>query len=284
MANQLKTAFFLALLTGLMLVVGSLLGGTTGLTIALLIAFVLNFGMYWWSDRIVLAIYRAKPASESEYPALYRIVKEVAKRAEIPMPKVYIIPTEHSNAFATGRSPSHASIAFTQGILRLLNDEELKGVAAHEMSHVKNRDTLIATIAATIAGVISYVAAIARWGAIFGGFGNNQNKGPNILELIVLGIITPLIATIIQLAISRSREYLADETGAKTLRNGTGLAEALSKLDADIKAKPLKDTGMTEATSHLFIASPFKAKSWLQAFSTHPASEERIRRLKAMRF
>ncbi|MFH1511149.1 MAG: zinc metalloprotease HtpX, partial [Candidatus Woesearchaeota archaeon] len=254
------------------------------LTIAIVFAVLLNFGMYWFSDRIVLAIYRAKPVLESEQPVLYRIVKEVSKDAGIPMPKVYLIPTRHSNAFATGRSPKHAAVAATQGIIDLLSEKELKGVIAHEISHVKNRDTLIATVAATIAGVISFVAMMARWAAIFGGFGGDRDRGPNILELLLLGILAPLIAMIIQLAISRSREYLADQTAAKILHDGSGLASALRKLDSDIRQKPLMKMGSTQATSHLFIANPFHGKSFLNIFSTHPPIEERARRLESMAF
>lgn len=282
--NQIKTAVFMAALTGLMLVIGMWLGGTNGLTFAIIFAVLINFGMYWFSDRIVLAIYRAKQVKESEQPELYQIVREVTMKAAIPMPKVYVIPTQHSNAFATGRSPAKASIAFTEGILKLLSKEELKGVAAHEISHVKNRDTLISTIAATIAGVISYVAMMARFSAMFGGFGGNRDRGPNILELVVLGIVAPLMATIIQLAISRSREFLADEAAAKTLHNGDGLASALQKLEIDIKNKPLRAVGTTEATSHLFIANPFAATGFLKMFSTHPPIVERVKRLKNMSF
>lgn len=284
MFNQFKTVVLLAALTGLMLLIGQLIGGASGLTVAIVIAVLLNFGMYWFSDRIVLAIYRAKPVTEKDQPVLHRIVRDVSRSAGIPMPKLYIIPTAHSNAFATGRSPSHAAVAATQGILDLLSEKELKGVIAHEISHVKNRDTLIATIAATIAGVISYVAMMARWAAIFGGFGGDRDRGPNILELVLLGILAPLIAMIIQLAISRSREYLADQAAAKTLHDGNGLASALRKLDSDIRHKPLMQMGSTQATSHLFIANPFRGRGFLNIFSTHPPIEERARRLESMAF
>jgi heat shock protein HtpX len=284
MINQIKTVMFLGILTGLLLVIGMFFGGRTGLTIALIFAVLINFGMYWFSDRIVLRIYQAKPADRKKFPELFRIVEDVSRKEAIPVPKVYIIPTQHSNAFATGRSPSHASIAFTEGIMGLLSNDELKGVAAHEIAHVKNRDTLISTIAATFAGVISYIAMMARWGAILGGFGGNRDDGPNILELVVLGILAPLIATVIQLAISRSREYLADETAARSLRSGEGLAGALRKLESDIKNKPLRAMGTTEATAHLFIANPFTAKGFLKVFSTHPPMEERISRLRKMHF
>ncbi len=282
--NQIKTVFFLALLTGLLLGVGQLLGGRGGLTIALFFAIIMNFGAYWWSDKIVLAMYRAKPVTEHDAPKLYKIVKEVTHLANIPMPKVYIIPTMHSNAFATGRSPKHAAVACTQGILNLLNEEELKGVIAHEISHIKNRDILISSIAATIAGVISFIAFMARWGAIFGGFGGRDRQGGGMLELLVLAIVTPIIATLIQLAISRSREYLADESAARTLHNSSGLASALQKLHADIKNKPLKAMSTTESTAHLFIANPFKGGGLISLFMTHPPMEKRIARLREIKF
>lgn len=283
MKNQIKTVILLGALTGLLLFVGQLVGGTQGLTIAFVFAIVLNFGAYWWSDKIVLAIYRAKPVTESEAPELYKIVREVSQLAKLPMPKVYIIQTEHSNAFATGRSPKRAAVAVTQGIMDLLSKDELKGVIAHESAHIKNRDTLISTISATIAGVISYVAFMARWAALFGGFGRDRDSG-NIIELLVLAILTPLIATIIQLAISRSREFLADETAAKTLHNGSGLASALEKLEQDIKHKPLRAMSTTQSTAHLFIANPFRGKTFLQIFSTHPSIGERVKRLRSMHF
>jgi heat shock protein HtpX len=202
------------------------------------------------------------------------------------MPKVYIIPGNYSNAFATGRNPKHAAVACTQGILNLLNDAELKGVIAHEISHISNRDILVQSVAATIAGTIAYIAAMARWAAIFGGLGKDDNEGGmNIVELLVLAILTPLLATLIQLAISRSREYLADETATKTLHSGLGLASALEKLDKDIAKKPLEANSKTETTAHLFIASPFgKRGLFVEMFSTHPNIEERIKRLRRMTF
>jgi len=228
-------------------------------------------------------MYRAKEVKQGR---LYDIEKEVAMQAGIPMPKVYIIPSQHSNAFATGRDPNHAAIAATQGILDLLTDEELKGVLAHESGHIKNRDTLISTVAATIAGVISYVAMMARWAAIFGGFGGRErDNGHNVLEFLVLAILTPILASLIQLAISRSREYLADASAAKYLRDGKGLASALKKLDEDIKKKPLAFRSTTETTAHLFISNPFGRKGGLVSlFMTHPPMEERIKRLNEMRF
>ncbi len=282
--NQLKTVLFLGLLTGLFLVIGAFIGGKTGLLIGLLFALGMNFVSYWWSAKIVLWMYGAKEADKKEHAPLYSTVKEIADRAQLPMPKVYIIDTPQSNAFATGRNPEHAVVAVTTGILQLLTKEELRGVLAHEIGHVKNRDILISTIAATIAGVISYVAMIARWGAIFGGLGgSDENKGSGIIELIVLGIIAPLMAMIIQLAISRSREYLADETGAKLVKDPEALARALEKIEKNVAHHPFQAVGSTQATAHLFISNPFKGGAWLSMFSTHPKTAERCRRLREMK-
>ena len=278
MINQLKTVVLLGLLTALLLWVGQLLGGISGLYIAGVFAVLMNFGSYWFSDKIVLMMYRAKEVADKSHP-LYKTVKEVSEMAKLPMPKVYIIPTDASNAFATGRNPKHAAVAATNGILNLLNHEELKGVMAHEMAHVKNRDILISTIAGTIAGVISYIATMAQWAAIFGG---RDREHSNILSLILLAIITPLIATIIQLAISRSREYLADATGAGIVRNSKGLASALEKLHNDVRKHPMRLGN--QATAHLFIANPFSAKGMMALLSTHPPMEERVRRLNAIKF
>ncbi|MBI4447522.1 zinc metalloprotease HtpX [Candidatus Woesearchaeota archaeon] len=280
MKNQLKTAVLLAVLTALLLWIGSF-WGQGGLIFGLIFALVINFGSYFFSDKIVLAIYRAKQVEEKDAPELYKIVREVAHLAQIPMPKVYIIPSANPNALATGRNPKHAVVACTQGIIELLSKDELKGVIAHEMSHIKNRDILIQTIAATIAGVISYIAMVARWGAIFGGFGGDRdNGGSNAIQLLVLAIITPILAMILQLAISRSREYLADESAAKTLHNSFGLSNALEKLEKGIKHNPMVMGG--EATSALFIANPFSAKGFINILSTHPPIEERIKKLRDM--
>lgn len=284
--NQLKTVLLLGILTGILLGVGYLLGGMSGLTVALIFSIAMNFLSYWFSDKLVLFMYRAKEIKESDDPRLFKVVREVSGLAGIPMPKVYVISGQFSNAFATGRGPNHAAVACTQGILELLNDNELKGVLAHEISHIKNRDILVSSIAATIAGVISYVAMMARWAAIFGGFGGrDRDNGPNILEFLVLAILTPILATLIQLAISRSREYLADESGAKLMHSGLGLASALEKLEGDIQRKPLMATSTTQTTAHLFIASPFGQAGWLLSlFQTHPPMEERIKRLRRMSF
>jgi heat shock protein HtpX len=228
-------------------------------------------------------MYRAKEAKESQYPELHQMVREVAQLAKIPKPKVYIIPTPNPNAFATGRNPKNAVVACTEGILKLLHRDELKGVLAHEIAHIKNRDILIQTIAATIAGVISYVAMMARWAAIFGGFGGDRDSGgENILSFLVLAILAPIIALIIQLAISRSREYLADETGARTIHNPLALAAALEKLDKGVRNNPLRFGSQT--TSSLFIVNPFSARGLATLFSTHPPMHERVKRLRKMRY
>ena len=279
MKNQLKTAVLLALLTALLLWIGSLFG-RSGLIFAAIFVGLMNVGSYYFSDKIVLWMYRAKEAKQSEYPRLYKAVKEVARLINLPMPKVYIIPSEQSNAFACGRGPKHSTVACTEGILKLLNEEELKGVIAHELSHIQNRDVLISTIVGTIAGVISYIGAMARWSAIFGG-GRDENRGSDVISLIILGIITPLIATLIQLAISRSREYQADESGARMLRNSRGLASALEKLEGDAKQHPMRFG--SPSTAHLFISSPFNAQGLMNLLSTHPPLDLRVKRLKEMR-
>jgi len=282
--NQFKTVILLGALTGILLWVGNLVAGRGGLIIALVFSIAMNFGAYWFSDKLVLAMYRAKEIKEHDNKRLFRIVREVAQLAGIPMPKVYIVPGAFSNAFATGRNYKHAAVACTQGILELLTDSELKGVIAHEIAHIKNRDTLIQSVSATIAGVISYIAFMARWAAIFGGFGGRDRDGGSALEFLILAILTPILATLIQLAISRSREYLADSTAAKTLHSGLGLAEALHKLENDIKHKPLRPSSTTETTAHLFIANPFRGSGLFKLFSTHPPMKERIKRLRSMSF
>ncbi len=280
--NQLKTVALLGLLSGLLLGVGYLIGGYQGLTIGLIIALAFNFISYWFSDKIVLALYRAKPAGK-EYDYLHTMVKELATKANIPKPKVYIINTPQANAFATGRNPKKAVVACTTGILQLLTKDELKAVLAHELSHVKNRDILVSSIAAGIAAVISYVAFMARWAAIFGGFGGRDREGSNIFELLVLGIITPLMATLIQLAISRSREYLADASGAKLTGQPLHLASALEKIAGSIQHYPFAAHASTTSTAHLFISNPFRNAGLMHFFSTHPPTEERVKRLKEMK-
>lgn len=277
--NQIKTIILLGALTALMLWFGSF-WGQSGLFVALVFVLLMNFFTYFFSDKIVLAMYRAKEVKDKD-DYLFKLVKEVAHDANIPAPRVYIMPSEQSNAFATGRNPKHSAVACTQGILNLLSKEELKGVIAHEISHIRNRDTLIMVIASTIAGVISYLAMMARFAAIFGGFGGRDNKGGgNAIGLLVLAIITPIIAMIIQLAISRSREYMADESGAKIIKNPKALASALEKLEAGVKHSPMRMG--SEATSSLFIVNPFRASSMLALLSTHPSIKERVKRLREM--
>ncbi len=277
--NQLKTAVLLALLTALLLFIGNFFFGRVGFYFALIFVGIMNFVSYWFSDKIVLWMYRAKEAKQSEYPKLYNIVKEIAHLSNLPMPKVYVIPTNSSNAFATGRSKNHAAVAATDGILKLLSEEELKGVIAHEFAHIKNRDILISTVAGTIAGIISYIGNMFMWSAMFGG--DDDNRG-NIFGLLLLAIITPIVASMIQLAISRSREYLADETGAKTVRNGHHLADALEKIEKNVDINPMRFG--THATAHLFIQNPFRGGAFLKMFMSHPSTAERTKKLRAMKF
>lgn len=281
--NQVKTAVLLGLLSGLVLGAGYLLGGNNGLLIALVIAVLMNFGMYFWSHKLVLKMYRARPASKREYPKLHSMMEEIAKKAGLPKPKLYIIPTKTPNAFATGPSKKKAVVACTEGIMELLDEHELKGVLAHEISHVKNKDMLVTTIAATLAAVISYLAHMAQFAAIFGGFGRRDDHGShNLFTVLLLAIITPIIAVMLQLAISRSREYLADHTGAKLLKDSRGLANALNKLEHGNKALPLH--GGSPATSSLFIVNPFAGGGFVRLLSTHPPTELRIKKLMQMKF
>ncbi|MBI2557882.1 zinc metalloprotease HtpX [Candidatus Woesearchaeota archaeon] len=279
MKNQFKTAILLAVLTALFLGVGSLFG-RGGLIFAAVFVGIMNFGSYWFSHKIVLWMYRAKEAKQSEHPKLYKAAKEVSKLSNLPMPKVYIIPSNSPNAFATGRNPKNAVVAATEGILKILSDDELKAVIAHEFSHIRNRDILISTIAGTIAGVISYIGMMARWSALFGS--RDDDRGGNFISLIVLGILTPLIAALIQLAISRSREYLADEIGARTVKDGHALATALEKIEKNVDINPMRFG--TAATAHLFISNPFRNTSFLSLFMTHPSTKSRAERLRAMKF
>lgn len=281
--NQLKTVVLLGVLSALLIWAGRFFG-QNGLVIGLVFAIVMNVGSYFFSDKLVLWMYGAKEAKEGEYPEFHKIVRELARKANLPMPKLYIVNSIHSNAFATGRSPKHAAVAITTGILALLTKEELRGVLAHELSHVKNRDILVATVAATIASVISYIAMMARFAAMFGGGRDRDNRGGGLAELLVLGILTPLIASLIQLAISRSREYLADESGAKLIGTGKPLASALEKLHTDVKHHPLAPTAATETTAHMMISNPFNAKGLVSLFSTHPDYKKRCERLNSMRF
>ena len=275
MGNTFKTAFFLTALTLLLMFIGQAFGGQNGMLLALIVAAVLNFISYFYSDKLALAMYRARPVTREELPRAYAIVERLTQKIGIPMPKMYVIPTDSPNAFATGRNPEHASVAMTQGILNLLTDEELEGVLAHELGHVRNRDILISSIAATIAGAITYVADIARWGMIFGGYEREEdNRGGGFGALIML-FLAPLAAVLIQLAVSRSREYQADESGAHYTGNPYALASALAKLDAYSKRLPLQ---ATPSTAHLFIIQPFLG-GFAGLFSTHPPIAKRIERL-----
>ncbi|MCK5254693.1 MAG: zinc metalloprotease HtpX, partial [Deltaproteobacteria bacterium] len=253
-------------------------GGSSGMVIAFVFAVLMNVGSYWFSDKIVLKLYKSRQLSSQEYPELYSLVSRLSQSASLPMPKIYLIPSEAPNAFATGRNHQHAVIAVTQGILRLLNSSELEGVLAHEIAHIKDRDILISSIAATLAGVIMMIASMARWAALFGGFGGSDDDDGGILGFVVLAFLAPLAALIIQLAISRSREYLADSTGARIAGNPLGLASALEKLDYASKKIPIK---ANPATSHLFIVNPLSGKSLRSLFSTHPPTAERIARLRS---
>jgi heat shock protein HtpX len=277
--NIFKTTLLLAALTLLLVFIGNLLGGRSGMMYAFVFALIMNFGSYWFSDKIVLFMYKAKPAKEEEVPVVYRIVRELAAVTNMPMPKIYIIPTPAPNAFATGRGPNHAVVAVTDGILRLLNETELKCVLAHEMAHVKHRDILISTIVATIAGVIYMLANMARWSMMFGGRDRERNSG-NIIVLIVIAILAPIAAMLIQLAISRSREYDADEGGAHFTHNPAGLISALKKLQLGVQQVPMQDASPT--TAHMFIVNPFTGKNLMSLFSTHPPMEKRIARLEAL--
>ena len=278
---MLRTTILLGALTGIIMAMGQWLGGSQGLTIAFIFAIIMNFGSYWFSDKIVLAAYGAKQISEAEAPMLYRIVHNLALKAGIPMPKVYIIPQDSPNAFATGRNPQHAAVAATEGILQMMNERELTGVLAHELGHVRNRDILISSIAATLAGVIIHVANMAQWAAMFGGFGNRDERegGGGTLGLILMAILAPLAATIIQMAISRTREYAADDSGARLCGDPLALASALRKLGMASERIPMD---ASPQTAHMFIVNPLSGASFARLFSTHPPLEERIERLERM--
>lgn len=274
--NGFKTALLFVVLTLLFIAVGYLIGGRGGLTIAFILAMVMNLGSYWFSDKIVLAIYRAKPITESDNPRLFRIVRVASQMAKLPMPKVYIIPTASPNAFATGRNPEHAAVAATEGIMGLLDDDELTAVMSHELGHVRNRDTLIGAIAATIAGAISYIAMMARWAPFFGGGSDDDDRGSNLLVMVLVGILAPIAAALVQMAISRQREYLADKTSAEISHKPLALASALRKLHNMSQRMPMN---ANPASAHLFIVNPLNMKNFAALFSTHPPVEERIARL-----
>ena len=278
--NTIKTFFFLMILTGILLLVGGLIGGEAGIMIALVLAVAMNFGAYWFSDRIALGMTHAYPVTEQEDPGLYGLVAHQAELAGLPMPNVYEIDSDSPNAFATGRSPKHATVAVTTGIRRTLTREELGAVLAHEMAHVGNRDTLIMAVVATIAGAVSMLAFMAQFAAIFGGFGGDRERGGNIISLLVVAIVMPIAASLVRMAISRAREFQADATGAHTSGDPYALASALEKLARGSEALPMK---VSESASHLFIVNPLNAGAISRLFSTHPPIEERVRRLREMR-
>jgi heat shock protein HtpX len=276
MANNLKTVLLLGLLTGIILFIGSF-WGQQGLTIALVMSIIMNFASYFYSDKIALSMYHAQPVEREQQPQIYRILDFLCARNDIPMPKVYIIPDESPNAFATGRNPQHASIAVTEGALRLLNEEEITGVLAHEIAHVKNRDILISSVAATLAGIIMWVANMARFAAIFGGGRDRDDEGGGPGGLVMI-IVAPIAAMLIQMWISRTREYQADASAAETAGNPRGLASALQKLESYSKRIPMETS---PGTAHMFIMHPFSGRSLMNLFSTHPPTQKRIERLLA---
>jgi heat shock protein HtpX len=281
MSNIFKTALLLAVLTIMLVFLGGAIGGRQGMVIAFFFALAMNFFSYWFSDKIVLRMYGARPITEAEAPRLHGIVRQLALRAQIPMPPVYLIGSDTPNAFATGRSPEHAAVAVTEGILRILNDEELEGVLAHELSHVKNRDVLISTIAATLAGAITMLAHMGQYAAMFGGArrDGDEEGGGNPIVLLIMAIVAPIAAMLVQLAVSRSREYQADATGAALAGRPWGLASALEKLQVAQQVAPMD---ANPATAHLFIVNPLSGRSLMNLFSTHPPLEDRIARLRAM--
>ena len=283
--NGFRTTILLAALTALVVWIGQMVGGPSGAVMALIMAGAMNFFSYWFSDKIVLKMYGGQEISANDDPELYGLVQELAARGGLPMPKVYVIPEETPNAFATGRNPEHAAVAVTQGIRRILNRRELAGVLGHELTHVKNRDILISSIAATLAGAISYLAYMAQWGMMFGGNRDRDDEGggSNIFSLLFMMIVAPMAAMLIQMAVSRSREYLADAGGAKISGDPLALASALRKLHMGAQNIPLQVSPATQnATAHMFIVSPLSGGGLASLFSTHPAMEERIALLEAM--
>lgn len=282
MRNTFKTALFLGLLTGLLLIIGDIMGGKDGVVVALIFAGIMNFFSYWFSDKLVMAMMRGQEVLPDELPYLHSMVEKLAQSAGIPKPRIYIVPSPSPNAFATGRNPSHSAVAVTEGILRLLSREELEGVLAHEIAHIKNRDTLISTISATIAGAIMFLAYMARWAVVFGGMGGRDNdRRSGALFYLLIGVLAPIAAMLIQFAISRAREFEADATGARIAGNPYGLASALRKLAEGVLRIPMQTS---PATSHMFIVNPLSGGGIAKLFSTHPPIEERIRRLLEMRF
>lgn len=274
--NGMKTAFLMALMMIIMIIVGDFLGGQSGMMIAFIISLALNFGSYWFSDKIVLAMYKAKRVEQNDSPDLFNLVEKLSSSAGLPMPKVYIIDNPTPNAFATGRNPANGAVAVTTGILRILGKEELSGVLAHELSHIKNRDILIGTIVASFAGTITFIARMAGWAAMFGGNRDDDRDSSPIVSLVLM-IVAPIAAMLIQMAISRSREYAADSGGASISGNALSLASALKKLSMSNERIPMTDAG--PATAHMFIVNPLSGGMIKSLFSTHPPMEERIKRL-----
>lgn len=280
MGNWFKTAILLGVMTALIVFIGNLLGGRQGMIMAFIIAMGMNFFSYWYSDKIVLGMYRAREVSPDQSPEIYSLVAEIAQRAGLPTPRIYIIPEDSPNAFATGRNPEHAVVAVTQGLLKLMSREEIRGVISHEMAHIKNRDILIGSIAATMAGAVMILANMAQWTAFFGGRSDNEEEGGlGTIGMIIMAIVAPIAAMLVQMAISRSREYHADATGASFAGQSQGLANALEKLGAYSRRIPMHSSPQT---SHMFIVNPLSAGGIMNLFSTHPPLEERIARLRGI--
>ena len=274
--NTIKLVLLLSSLAGILMIIGYFVAGKVGVAIAFVLSMVLNFGSYWYSDQLVLKMSGAQEVTEASAPQLYDTVRKLAEKATLPMPRVYIMQQDSPNAFATGRNPEHAAVAVTTGIMKILNKDKLSGVIAHELSHIRNRDTLIGTVAATMAGAVVMVATVARWGAVFG----MGEDGGRTVGLIATAIVAPVAATLIQMAISRSREYLADESGARMSGKPEALAGALKKIARGVQAKPMD---ANPSTAHLFIVNPFSGSTVMNAFSTHPPVEKRIERLMKMK-
>ena len=277
--NTMKTVLLMGALTLILILLGGVVGGDQGMIFAFFFAVIMNFGSYWFSDKIVLATYRAQEIQPDDDPQLYRVVQELSTQMGLPMPRLYRIPSDQPNAFATGRNPQHAAVAVTEGITRMLPEDELKGVLAHELAHVSHRDILIGSVAATFAGAIGMLASMGQWGMLLGGGGSDDRRGGNPLVGLIMIIVAPLAAMLVQMAISRSREYLADEGGAKAIGNPLSLANALRKLDMKAKQIPMQ---ASPSSAHLFIVSPLTGGGLARLFSTHPPMEERIARLEAM--